>query len=559
MQLCSLVLISQQFSLHKRSPNDGQDLAQANSQQGDSPSQAIDLKSSQSISRTLSAHDETGPAYVVLMSGDTISLAQLPMIIYGNVADVYILSEEDKNQHQDVEADLEHENDDERNREEEKREGEDAKSSDDPQEPTENELKEAREKHHHGNNSFPPKTANADAREYEQQMPHMTTGVNTTTTTSLGKSEWQQIANVAAQGEGDPNREEISVPQQQTSNRKEGAQDGGKEDETQTAGPRRRRRRRRSNSLSDYEDDSGNRANADQSSSRATISIAKNYSQTLLKATSEEFNMQNVTSASFQTSSEQQPNLASLQGGSPTSPAEDNDKIGRLLETSDSVAGPRAAMLTVTSSFSTASSSSNGVHFSDFDVHMALSYAFVADSAGRIHRIKLPTGTAAKGRQRARGPQASGDNRSRPWSWDSTTSNKDDTANTVDATGPSSKVVDDYAMNGGHNSTARVFDIDAASDGYTNRIQLEHSYAANRVRGIQQSSSSGGAVTHEQFENNDDERQHPSISGRSSGPSRRVDSSAASGDSSSDQQQRFYVENVSIMPAFRTRCLSSTY
>lgn len=317
--------------------------------------------------------------FILLMSSDTISVAQLPMIENGNLTDVYhlVLGPRDFN---DVQDDLSAEDDEKDGRDLEKAENE----SEDEGDETKN-------------------NPGADAREYEQQMPKSAV-VNTSneTTTSLGKSEWQQIVSEAASPSSSSvgDREEV-WPQPQTTpsagNRKEDRRASGEEGIT---GPRRRRRARRSNSLNDDDDDGkgGSEIGDDVGSSSPPNNQRGNYTEEVqtkrVNRAEESSNAQNVTSARSASNNEDQQRQPNSRGGAdpatggPSTEEGDDKNRGRSTQISP------AASSDSSSTFSQPSTSTvEGVQFCDFDVHMALGYAFVADSTGRIHRFKLPSGS----------------------------------------------------------------------------------------------------------------------------------------------------------------------
>lgn len=178
-------------------------------------------------------------------------------------------------------------------------------------------------------------TTNLDGREYEQ-MPREST--------SLGKSEWQQIAANSKPISDGRDREEMGVGESQKELKKD--------EEKEVNRPRRR-----SNNLvvDGYEaaNSIGNR-----SSDTRVVSNNNNSNNSYNNAMHESSSSNsNVTSAPFENAQEERTTNKADSRAS----AED-DK-------SDSNCG--------------------SVQFSDFDVHMALGYAFVADSRGRIHRFRL--------------------------------------------------------------------------------------------------------------------------------------------------------------------------
>lgn len=217
--------------------------------------------------------------FLVLMSSSEICVAQLPMIDNGLVSVAYRLT-----------GGLE---EDEKDDESESLEGERAKR------------------------------LIADVRQDEQMPP----------STSLGKSEWQQIAGSQSSSVSHDSREEVGVRSEEDavassedpaisgrSNREMGLRPGGG-----------------NNSLVAAVTRINNNANGSDVPESALLVDS------------------NVTSAHFRSSNEE--------GRSALTEGGDSDK--------------------------------RSVQFSDFGVHMSLGYAFVADTRGRIHRFKLHEANAA--------------------------------------------------------------------------------------------------------------------------------------------------------------------
>lgn len=183
---------------------------------------------------------------------------------------------------------------------------------------------------------------NVDAREYEQ-MPREST--------SLGKSEWQQqIASSSKSISNGRDREEMGAgmtedPQMEV--KKEG-------EEKEVS------RLRRSNNLvvDDYE--------ANSSMNRSNDGVENNNNSN---------NYDN--SIAMHESSSSTSNVTSAHSG--------NDQE----ETASNKAHSQASVAAEDDDKNDSRSNSGSVQFSDFDVHMALGYAFVADSRGRIHRFRL--------------------------------------------------------------------------------------------------------------------------------------------------------------------------
>lgn len=502
-----------------------------------------------------------GPV-IVLMSNDTVSIAQLPMILYGNLTEVYVLPDELQHQQQDEIQD------------QEDGEKEDARFVDED----DDDSTSARKAQH--GIGF-----GADAREFEQ-MPH---AMSVNTTTSLGKSEWQQIAGGGGSS-GARDREEVSLPEQAgrkvardgAATGSEEAKEGGDEEEDGREDERHLGRRpRSSNSLRDHDDDSSNGSGPARSVPSGPPNEKENNTNEegdeQTPGGAQESNKQNVTSASSgHTQQQQQPNLTSTGGtnnngagvsGGHDAPAEDDDKIRRSSGASSSSQQPGPSR-PATSSQGPQASSSSRVHFSDFDVHMSLGYAFVADSAGRIHRFKLPVGSKSSSVSRAGSKlrYASYNAKRTVPIGESVAIVNDEATNTIEAGSKfkfpplQSRVVDAAAAattgsSSGANTTNNDALLDAnrhagvgydAARGYTD-AKLGDSYDANRVRSEQ---SSGAA--HEQTEN---EGQHPAISGgdqNSLSDTVRSDSQPVSGTSRlafkhERRQGNNNFENVSII------------
>lgn len=416
--------------------------------------------------------------FIVLMSIDTISVAQLPLIENGNLTVVYRLVGGREIEHSD-------EDDGDENRFEE-----DSKDDEDVGQRNANE-------------------SGADVRELEQ-MPHGPISTRlTATTTSLGKSEWQQIAIG-----GGHSREEVWPQMSQTTTA------GRKEEEAQDEEdrkPRKRRRARRSNSILNSTDGDGNNRGS-TNASNDTNSIGSNtnqqqqperYSnqdvQTEQKAniiTAEESSFSNVTSAQFETRTEQ-PNLAAMEGKGEAS-AEGADKSSQTQSASPEGPASSPRVSTIAEFYF-----NGGAQFCDFDVHMSLGYAFVADSTGRIHRFRLLNSGSSSSAAAATKSQALFSSRTHSVGPTREAVGHDlaenDYTNTIDAVGKfeSSPRQSKTGTKKNYPST-----IEATSGNSVRSDETEDEAsslsAANKV------SKRDEDVTHEQSA---DERQHPAISG----------------------------------------------
>lgn len=263
--------------------------------------------------------------FLVLLSNDEISVAQLPLIENGNVSIVYRLFDKK----QPVEED------------ENRRKEEDGSSA-----------------------STASDVVIADAREYEQ-MPQ---------STSLGKSEWQQIAG-KRKFASDRGKEEEAGPvisptaasttagmTLETVPATSGATKGGTSEDAAEESAKERTRVPRRIRRSGGGGDGSNSSRSDE----GTDGSRSNNSST--NAAPESGQQRNVTSARFDGSAgggrggsaddEEAQKEGEEEGGAYLASQEEDDK-------------------------------NSNVRFSDFDVHMALGYAFVADSRGRIHRFRL--------------------------------------------------------------------------------------------------------------------------------------------------------------------------
>lgn len=190
--------------------------------------------------------------------------------------------------------------------------------------------------------------------------------------------------------------------------RKEDGGHGRKLGEREALGQRRRRRRRgagfasSSNSLGN-DDDAGQEEHEQNSASSADDGPALRR----VNRAEESSNAQNVTSARSATTgvaaiTEPQPNP---RGGAQLGPAGQQAAEAGPAEAAAGSGGGggedknrrNAGQLERPAGASTFSSQRQAaaVRFCDFDLHMALGYAFVADSTGRIHRFKLPTASSS--------------------------------------------------------------------------------------------------------------------------------------------------------------------
>lgn len=283
--------------------------------------------------------------FLILMSKNEICVAQLPLIDNGSISVIYQLSGSSKTDRdrEDLHGDVVRNN-------------------------SESTLKPSSSSFSSFFSSFSPVSAtstksstNADALEYEQ-MPK---------SASLGKSEWQQIASsklpAAAAAAASNHKEEVGM-------KRRGQEDVGEEE-----GKKKEiNRPRRSNNLTgdDASVGSGNSSSASSASSNNGMSQPQsNNDPRNSNAVLESAQTLNVTSAHSGTEEEAASASSSLlseeaeEDGNDTSDAGDSnsyDEFGSEKERSNSM-----------------------VQFCDFDVHMALGYAFVADSSGRIHRFRL--------------------------------------------------------------------------------------------------------------------------------------------------------------------------
>lgn len=244
--------------------------------------------------------------FLILMSGEEICVAQLPLIENGSVSVVYRLFTKGSTTEREEESDWSIS--------------------------TSSSSRIA--------STATTTTTNVDGREYEQ-MPREST--------SLGKSEWQQqIANSSKSTSDGRDREEMGVGI--TGDPQKELKKGGEEKEVS--------RPRRSNNLvvDDYESNSRMNRSSD---SEENNNNSNNHDNSIAMHESSSSNS-NVTSVHFRNDQEE-----------PTS----NEANSQ-------------ASISAEDDFRS-DSNSGSVQFSDFDVHMALGYAFVADSRGRIHRFRL--------------------------------------------------------------------------------------------------------------------------------------------------------------------------
>lgn len=251
-----------------------------------------------------------GVPFLILLSSDEVCVAQLPLIDNGSVSVAYRLVSGRKQPVED-----------------------------------ENRRKE---------DGSPSVVAIADAREYEQ-MPQ---------STSLGKSEWQQIAGDRKFASDRAREEEVGIavvptPDSASSSssatpaaavpvtnttRSSRSEDAAEESAKEGTRFPRGIRSRRGSDLEDGTDGSG-------SNNGSTNAVPESGPQ------------QNVTSAPFSGSS----------SGRGSADEEEAREEGTYLASGSQEEDDK----------------NSNVRFSDFDVHMALGYAFVADSRGRIHRFRL--------------------------------------------------------------------------------------------------------------------------------------------------------------------------
>ena len=352
--------------------------------------------------------------FILLMSNNSISLVQMPLIENGNVTLLYPLPPAPTASQIGSGAGAVSAGERE---EEEEVAAEDLQ--DDSMRARSSAEEEPRRSPRAGGRSGSP----ADGREPEQ-MPR----------TSLGKSEWQQIA---------VDREEVG-PQSETS-RKEAARNGRDEAEPEKEatgrGPRRgrgrrwasrRSRGRRSNSLTQA--GAGDRGASSGSGGGDNNNIAggEHYAGDVQESAGmgrpvAESGGPNVTSARPEAGSGQTEAAGDKNGAGAEGPA----------------GGPSSATSSgaaVGGGGSSRRRGSDGLQFSDLDAHMELGYAFAADSAGRIHRFRLPTvrppgsssaSSSGEGSTPTRGSDQSnsieaegaGQGRRSGWSWNNSNNN----------------------------------------------------------------------------------------------------------------------------------------
>lgn len=449
----------------------------------------------EAISTTISNSYQDGleSPFIVLMSSETISVARLPMILYGNISEIYHLSSEEQElleTESEAHEQSSHSDDDGDDDDDDVVRQQDARSL----EEADADLKRKKQHHEH-----------ADAREYEQ-MPHQEATENITTGgISLGKSEWQQIA------AGERDREEVWLPQPATQTNmsrkssRERDDDDGSGERKHSGHPRRRR----SSNLSDDDSPASNNSGAKleaNTTSRGPKTLRR-FNRAL------ESSSQNVTSAR---SGEQQLNSA-LEGtaaGVAGASAEEGDKPS-----------PSGSPRNQHGPSSSSTPRENRVRFSDFDVHMALGYAFAADSAGRIHRFRLPlSGERSFGNHAASLKNNQHDWRIVSGSKSSLLSENDD-ADAIDA-GVRFELTTRQSEERGANDHHQPGRLDSSAaetlSASSNSVQAHGSHengyedaqkASGDSNDVNRVSIRGdvGNVTHEQF--GSDNRQHPTISG----------------------------------------------
>lgn len=278
-------------------------------------------------------HDYQVP-FLVLMSSSEVCVVQLPLIANGNINVVYRLQDYGK----EVESE---ENEVSSN------------NSDSTSSSRRETITEA--------GAQKTSTANTDTREYEQ-MPK---------STSLGKSEWQQIGSSRKFSSADDREEEASPERRGAS--------GGQEEGTK----KEINRPRRNNNLTGAEGSLRDSNNSNSISSESNNEPA-NGNAVLDSST----RTLNVTSARFSNEDEAASSTSSPASLGEEAEEDGNDTIGSAGNAAttngagdyDEEAGDAAIEK---------EKSGNSIQFRDLDVHMALGYAFVADSRGQIHRFKL--------------------------------------------------------------------------------------------------------------------------------------------------------------------------
>ena len=464
--------------------------------------------------------------FILLMSSDTISVAQLPLIENGNISVVYRSANEDgkfAEPNEDDQREAEEDVDDIDNGvdgEDEIRTGETRIGDGE-----EIDVDEERRK------------SGADAREFEQ-MP-------TSAATSLGKSsEWQQIA--GAGGTSQPrDREEVWPPLQPppltaATNRKEDASAPEEGEELRAAAavavagqeqPRKKRaggqeRTKRSNSLTTLsrDDDGGDassspntRAHINSSNNNGTVDLSAEENYATSDAQEErrvkESSTANVTSALFSTETGK---------SAPAAAAENQPRSGGAASYDEPFAtGPPPAFPLPLVAENPSVSQSIGatpmpLQFCDFDSHMALGYVFVTDSRGRIHKFKLSTSPSQKHARNQLKPikEATDSGNNNPL--------ENDYANTPQTGSGASKFLESGGLGRYVAEERKPHDFASENRSSSNSLQSGakarefNSDSANVAKSGQSSGSkraNSEEVTHEQ--SGDHRRQHPTISGAS--------------------------------------------
>lgn len=312
-------------------------------------------------------------------------------------------------------------------------------------------------------------------REYEQQMPRQTQS------TSLGKSEWsQQIA--AGSSKSIPGREEeVSVGNEDAVAAQQ-AKKGTSEEAPDRRLPPRKRRDDAEGDSATATSDHGNRGSVSASSSGSNNGPSGDAAME---------SPSNVTSAQFGSSAEAVGSTNSSAVEAETKRrAPPEGRLGRGGGGNDSGASNRYE---------------NGVQFSNFDVHMWLGYAFVADSTGRIHRFRLSgfedRGSSSSSSRDFENLQASH-------------------ANTADLAS------NDLAQQKGEHKTYPTARPNITNDGNNDSSPL-YSGDDDDANKVTISQSGGSAVTHEQS------GRHPTASGGSAFENQNGEFASSSGFSTS--------------------------
>lgn len=196
-----------------------------------------------------------------------------------------------------------------------------------------------------------------DAREYEQ------------TSTSLGKFELQQIA---SNNNSNTDGQEVVASK-----------------------PRKRRRRSVNNLTSNSSNDGFNASNKQQragpgsaaAAAAAAPNAAAGVGASVLESAFPHSYLQNVTSAQIDAAIREVKNEEDeVQGGRQSQNRQQQPRVRRVASS-----GP----ISKAEDEDQNHDDDGTVQFSDFDVHTAFGYAFVSDTTGRIHRVRLNPAAAA--------------------------------------------------------------------------------------------------------------------------------------------------------------------